>query len=75
MLFRSGAAGPGAALPLIDWNDDGRSDGGVYVIELTGARGFQPISNGPVIPEPLTMTGAFLSIAGLAGYLRRRKLA
>ena len=28
-----------------------------------------------VIPEPLTMLGVFLGVSGLAGYIRRRKLA
>ena len=27
------------------------------------------------IPEPLTMAGVFLGISGLAGYVRRRKMA
>lgn len=74
MDYQQGASGPGAALPLIGWNDDGRSDGGTYSIELTGARGFAP-PNGPVIPEPLTLSGAMLALVGISGYLRRRRQA
>ncbi len=43
----------------------------------TAASGFAEIAGASVavIPEPLTMLAVFTGIAGLAGYIRRRKLA
>ena len=39
-----------------------------YIIRPNGV-GSPP----PVVPEPLTMASAFFAIAGLGGYIRRRR--
>jgi len=70
----NGPTGPGGGQPISGWDGNGY-DSGSYTILLTGARtaDYSTGGPGPVVPEPLTLAGAVLGLAGLGGYLRKRK--
>ena len=55
---------------LVDW-----SSAGTGSLNGTFTSSDNTLVANVVIPEPLTMLGVFMGIAGLAGYVRKRKLA